>query len=565
MSNTKSNNGKKFLKHPLALIVSLLSLAILLAMTYSGYKGAEIKNQHHTWEDDKCMFCTEPATREVTVTQWNLWHGDVQPSEYYYINGSTYERTSTGYVPRKDTYLVPDENGLRIETKRTWEEKTYSEGSTDYTDITGLYCELHQYCGERLIRSELFRIKVLENGVVRFFAVFAVLPWLLVLLSWYKALQKTKKAFAEDGADADTLAQQSQETKKQVLKTVPAVAVILVAVLAAGQTLRGSMQPQTNDADRKKAYAAASELAGTNQYGEAASTYRALGDYQDSPEQAQRMSYAQAEALMEDGSFEEASAIFESLGEYQDSAERAANANLDQKYADAIALIEEGQEHHGEARAIFEELGDYKDARKYLDSFVSRIVSEIVDGDGYYYGGTQYTYLYNENGEVTGGIEVESGSQISAARIADKAAEMQMETVSMLSADSLLPSEEKLPSGSTCEYDGNGWITKVTTVDPPDPTSLYGGCETVTVYKYNGEGLVSSRTITQTYSRHKGKGPSNISQVEFGYDSEGRVIRADSTHVSFSYSELTDNVKRNWTQETHEYTYGWVYAPNAKK
>ena len=65
-------------------------------------------------------------------------------------------------------------------------------------------------------------------------------------------------------------------------------------------------------------YKKALSLFENGQYGEAASIFQELGDYENSVEMAKSSKYQEGKALFDAGSFEEARNIFSGLGEYED-------------------------------------------------------------------------------------------------------------------------------------------------------------------------------------------------------------------------------------------------------
>ncbi len=357
------------------------------------------------------------------------------------------------------------------------------------------------------------------------------------------------------------------------------VAPIVVAAIVAAVIISGNMQKST-------AYNAAVALAEAGQYDEAVAAFTELGNYKDSAEQINEITYNQAVALLESGNYDEAISTFTDLGNYKDSAEQATNAGLEKEYVYAIALLEKGQEYHEEARKIFEMVGGYKDANKYFNSFVVRMTSEQSDD-------TVCTYIYNENGEISrmncnnaAAIEYdynEAGDLIRMGNTTytyspDKRTVTQTSKgsvyldnytiVNEYNEQGLLISSTRSGSNAgttTCTYELNrdGTVAQKAEIR----TQLPGGYEAVTTYEYGSNGLVSKeiKSTTYNYDQNHGHSPSSVQTLDYSYDSDGRLILAESNHTSYTYSQWSTDVKESTYHYTHQYTYGWVYAPNAEK
>ncbi len=384
-------------------------------------------------------------------------------------------------------------------------------------------------------------------------------------------LEAERKATEEKAAAAE----QAKKMKKIAMIVVP----IVVAAIVAAVIISGNMQKST-------AYNAAVALAEAGQYDEAVAAFTELGNYKDSAEQINEITYNQAVALLESGNYDEAISTFTDLGNYKDSAEQAANAGLEKEYVYAIALLEKGQEYHEEARKIFEMVGGYKDANKYFNSFVVRMTSEQSDD-------TVCTYIYNENGEISrmncnnaAAVEYdynEAGDLIRMGNTTytyspDKRTVTQTSKgsvyldnytiVNEYNEQGLLISSTRSGSDAgttTCTYELNrdGTVAQKAEIR----TQLPGGYEAVTTYEYGSNGLVSKeiKSTTYNYDQNHGHSPSSVQTLDYSYDSDGRLILAESNHTSYTYSQWSTDVKESTYHYTHQYTYGWVYAPNAKE
>lgn len=204
-----ASKPKKKLWHPIALSISVFFL-VLLAVYYFAVSGdIEVRNSNYI-SDKECMYCDQPATREVEVSLF-LDESKFSESDRYFINGQTFERTKTGYVPRKDTYLVLDEKGWKVETERRWEEKEYSVGSFEKTDVVGVYCVLHQYAGERLIGREVWKAQTVRNPVILTLAALSALPLIYIFIVTVKGLKAVMA-----GSDAEEAARSGKKLKKTV-------------------------------------------------------------------------------------------------------------------------------------------------------------------------------------------------------------------------------------------------------------------------------------------------------------------------------------------------------------
>lgn len=164
---------------------------------------------HSVFTDPVCQYkgCGGEAVREVEVTFSGYEKGKrVRESENYSVNGKSYDRTETGYVPKKDTYLVPTDKGLKVETERGWEEKTYVTGTGMTTTIKGYYCAEHEDAGKKLIEGEVMHAFILGTFFgepdVLFVFILTVLSWALLLRSCFKGEKKGAPAKMAKAADS---------------------------------------------------------------------------------------------------------------------------------------------------------------------------------------------------------------------------------------------------------------------------------------------------------------------------------------------------------------------------
>lgn len=141
--------------------------------------------------------CGAESAKKMKVSLIDPYGSRIRESENYFINGRSYDKTETGYVPKKDTYLVPTDKGLKVETERGWEEKTYVTGTGTFTTVEGYYCEQHTDAGRTLIEDEVKYAFTWASPGYRVLAVLAVLPWGLL---WF-CIKGGKKAPAK-GAQA---------------------------------------------------------------------------------------------------------------------------------------------------------------------------------------------------------------------------------------------------------------------------------------------------------------------------------------------------------------------------
>lgn len=148
--------------------------------------------------------CGGEAVSQVKVSFAGSDGRRIRESENYSVNGKSYDKTETGYVPKKDTYLVPTDKGLKVETERGWEEKTYVTGSGTITTVEGYYCAEHEDAGKKLIEDEVKYARISGTTGYRVLAVLAVLPWALLLWFCVKGRKKHVPAKMETNVESQT-------------------------------------------------------------------------------------------------------------------------------------------------------------------------------------------------------------------------------------------------------------------------------------------------------------------------------------------------------------------------
>ena len=271
--------------------------------------------------------------------------------------------------------------------------------------------------------------------------------------------------------------------------------------------------------------------------------------------------------------YRKAAGILEQLDDYKDSAQKLQEANaaidaaiLEGDYQDAIALLED-QEDHPAAREAFEALGDYKDSKTYFEGFRWLRVS-LVGEKG------ETPIFYDENGErLPGEDEIPTVSVFSA----DK----RTETIKAADTDEVLCVQEydqygnitrRQNTGSSevstfaYELDGNGRPIQRTETCTHYYNSGKSSISYITnnAYEYNSEGQISRLTETKTYNfdLNKGKSPTHVYIYTYTRDDRSDVssYTIDATHYSYSYR---DTVKT--THSEYSYQYDWVYAPGLEQ
>lgn len=147
-----------------------------------------------------CMYegCGEIGGRSLFASLRGGAARRLKTSDNYALESGeqTYTKTSTGYVPHRDTYLeVQDDGRIKVEKETNWEQVV---SSSDYSDfeahITGNYCDEHIDAAMSLIKGEIFKAYILRNpiamlGLVGF-------PALIVALIVRSKVQKRRKAKA---------------------------------------------------------------------------------------------------------------------------------------------------------------------------------------------------------------------------------------------------------------------------------------------------------------------------------------------------------------------------------
>ena len=110
--------------------------------------------------------------------------------------------------------------------------------------------------------------------------------------------------------------------------------------------------------------------------------------------------YNDAVALMEEGEYEEAITAFVSLGEYKDSASKIVDcetAILDNNYQNAISLMEAGE--YSAAYEVFASIKDYEDSEEKLVLCSVEEIKQAEPGDVVLFG------AYNQDGDSENGKE----------------------------------------------------------------------------------------------------------------------------------------------------------------
>lgn len=271
--------------------------------------------------------------------------------------------------------------------------------------------------------------------------------------------------------------------------------------------------------------------------------------------------------------YRKAAGILEQLDDYKDSAQKLQEANaaidaaiLEGDYQDAIALLED-QEDHPAAREAFEALGDYKDSKTYFEGFRWLRVS-LVGEKG------ETPIFYDENGErLPGEDEIPTVSVFSADKRTEtiKAADTG-EVLCVQEYDQYGNITRRQNTGSSevstfaYELDGNGRPIQRTETCTHYYNSGKSSISYITnnAYEYNSEGQISRLTETKTYNfdLNKGKSPTHVYIYTYTRDDRGDVssYTIDATHYSYSYR---DTVKT--THSEYSYQYDWVYAPGLEQ
>jgi hypothetical protein len=88
--------------------------------------------------------------------------------------------------------------------------------------------------------------------------------------------------------------------------------------------------------------------------------------------------------------------------------------------------------------------------------------------------------------------------------------------------------------------------------------------DAVTTYEYNSQGLLIKEVKELSFAlyREKGENTTTVNTIVYSYDENGRLIKEAEEQVS--YGRYSGDVKVSSSNYTREYTYGWVYAPEAE-
>lgn len=273
--------------------------------------------------------------------------------------------------------------------------------------------------------------------------------------------------------------------------------------------------------------------------------------------------------------YRKAAGILEQLDDYKDSAQKLQEANaaidaaiLEGDYQDAIALLED-QEDHPAAREAFEALGDYKDSKTYFEGFRWLRVS-LVGEKG------ETPIFYDENGErLPGEDEIPTVSVFSADKRTEtiKAADTG-EVLCVQEYDQYGNITRRQNTGSSevstfaYELDGNGRPIQRTETCTHYYSSDRSSISYITnnAYEYDSKGQISKRTETKTYNfdLNRGKSPTHVYIYTYTRDDRGNIssYTIDATnyrHSPYSATKISHSV------DTYTYIYDWVYAPGLEQ
>lgn len=436
--------------------------------------------------------------------------------------------------------------------------------------------------------------------------------------------EERDQRLAEESKRAAEAKAAAEVQAKKVKKIAMIAAPILVVLIAAGVFL-------SDYTKKSDAYNAAAALLEEREFDDAMDAFAELGDFKDSHEQAyQNAAYQKALYLMEcaeaddkaglkvstrtepkpkaedgqDGQnaaataqegaapasgdrktssaenttavkcYRRALAILEKLGGYKDSAQKLQEASaaidaaiLEGDYQDAIALLED-QEDHPAAREAFEALGDYKDSKTYFEGF--RWLRVSIEGD------EEYHMVYDENGEeLPGEDEVATVSEFSADKRTEtiKAADTG-EVLCVQEYDQYGNITRRQNTGSSevstfaYELDGNGRPIQRTETCTHYYNSGKSSISYITnnAYEYDSKGQISKRTETKTYNfdLNRGKSPTHVYIYTYTRDDRGNIssYTIDATnyrHSPYSATKISHSV------DTYTYIYDWVYAPGLEQ
>lgn len=204
--------------------------------------------------------------------------------------------------------------------------------------------------------------------------------------------------------------------------------------------------------------------------------------------------YQEAVALMESGEYDAAIAAFEELGEYKDSAEQISNV----RYNQALNLVQEGR--YDDAISIFTELGDYKDSTEQIEITQElRAEAELL---------TQYQTAIDL-------LNTEPGT------------EQYYDAVS--ESRKIL---EGLGDYRDCKALLQNFHKEIVGIRGKQGTTRY--------YQYDNEGkIIFDGTYTYTYNEDGTVASFATGDITFtavSYDDEGRVLRAETDSIAYTYT-----------------------------
>lgn len=129
--------------------------------TFHMYRSTVFHERDISSGDNLCNMqgCDQPAVKRYTLTL----HSAAPESPNYELEVNEYSGTKTKTVAdrEKNTYLVPEDGKLKVETETHWVEREVADGSYHLTtsDIAGYYCEAHSQKGQSIF------IKLLKNDI----------------------------------------------------------------------------------------------------------------------------------------------------------------------------------------------------------------------------------------------------------------------------------------------------------------------------------------------------------------------------------------------------------------
>lgn len=276
--------------------------------------------------------------------------------------------------------------------------------------------------------------------------------------------------------------------------------------------------------------------------------------------------YNDAIALMEAGEYSEAVNAFEELGSYKDSAKYSV-------YSQAFSLLE--TDEYGKAYQLFESLGDFKDAPQHLNGFAILPVS-IAQGDNtrklsYDLAGrciedisdnkssASYKYTYDDNGLCIEKSEAYGDKPPVCTTTyyynASGLCEKEVQVFNDGNSQSWVYTYDSAGRISTETFFGvNG--TKVKSSD--NTYDAVGNCEK-RIFDKQG---VLCRTEQFEYDEH-----GNTTRYSWqNIDASGAVTMENTNTYAYQYDEngnMLSSTKDGC--ELTEYSYDYIYAPNAEK